>query len=73
MAARQVLQAAAEQNAAALLRFVRIGEIHILCRQERAQMFIDLLQEGVFKCFIGVPLRLPFVDFVENRSVLDDL
>ena len=73
MAARQVLQTAADQDAAALLRFVGIGEIHILFCQERAQVFVDLLQGGVFECFIGALLRLPLFDFVENGPVLDDL
>jgi hypothetical protein len=44
MAARQVLQTAADQDATAVPRFIGIGEIHILFRQERAQMFVDLLQ-----------------------------
>ena len=43
MAAWQVLQAATDQNAAALTRFVGIGEIQVLSHQERAQMFVDLL------------------------------
>jgi len=36
-----------------LARFVGIGEIHLLLQQERAQMFVDLLQRGVFEGFIG--------------------
>ena len=63
MAARQVLQTAADQDAAVLPRFVGIGEIHICFGQERAQMFVDLLQRGVFEGFIGALLRLPFLDF----------
>jgi hypothetical protein len=49
MAARQVRETAADQDIAALPRFVRIGEIHILFRQERAQMFVDFLQRGMFE------------------------
>jgi hypothetical protein len=44
-----VLQTAADQDAAALPRFVGIGEIHMFFSQERAQMFVDLLQWGVFE------------------------
>ena len=72
MAARKVLQTATDQDAA-VLRFVGIGEIHILFRQERAQMFVDLFQRGVSEGFIGAPLGLPFLDFRENGLVLDDL
>src|SRR5215469_12731755 len=52
MAARQVLQPAADQDAAAPARFVGIGEIHPLFRQQRAQMFVDLLERRVFEGFI---------------------
>ena len=64
MAARQVLQTAADQDTPALHRFVRIGEIHILFHQERAQMLVDLLQRGVFEGFIGALLGLSLLDFV---------
>ena len=73
MAARQVLQTAADQDAAVLPRFVGIGEIHILLRQERAQMFVDLLQGSVFECFVGALLRLPLLGLVQNGPALDDL
>src|ERR1700752_3642216 len=64
MAARQVLETAADQEDAALLRFVGIGEIHLLFRQERTQMFVDLLQWGVFECLIGALLGISLLDFV---------
>jgi hypothetical protein len=64
MAARQVLQTAPDQDFAVLPRFVEKGEIHLLFRQERPQMFVDLPQRGVFECFIAALLRLSFVDFV---------
>ena len=73
MAAGQVLEAAADQEAAADPGFVRIGEVHLLFRQERAQMFVDLLQRRVFEGFVGALLWFPTVDFVECRAVLDDL
>ena len=60
MTARQVLQTTADQDAAALPRFVGIGEIHILFCQQRAQMFVDLLQRGVLESFIGALFGLPF-------------
>jgi len=49
MAARQVLQATADQDATALARLIGIGEIHVLFRQQRAQMSVNLLQRGVFE------------------------
>jgi len=55
-AARHVLQTAADQNAAAVPRFIGIGEIHLLFRQQRAQMFIDLFERGVFEGFKGTVL-----------------
>jgi hypothetical protein len=61
MAARQVLQTAPDQDFAVLLRFIGKGEIHILFREERPQMFVDLLQRGVFECFIAALLGLSFV------------
>jgi hypothetical protein len=39
---------AADQDPAIFPRFVGIGEIHILLHQERPQVFVDLLQRGVF-------------------------
>ena len=73
MAARQVLQTAADQDFAALPRFVGVGEIHVFFCQKRAQMFVDLFEGSVFKYFIGAPLRLFGFDFVWNGPVLDDL
>jgi hypothetical protein len=64
MAARQVLQTAANQDVDALLPFVGIREIHVFFCQERAQMFVDLLQRGVFECLIATLLGFSFVDFV---------
>jgi hypothetical protein len=49
MTARQVFQTAANQDPAIFPRFVGIREIHILLHQERAQVFVDLLQRGVFE------------------------
>jgi hypothetical protein len=40
MTAGQVLQTTTDQNAAALQRFIGIGEVHFLFRQKRAQMFV---------------------------------
>src|SRR5215471_6858073 len=62
MAARQVLQPAADQDAAAPARFVGIGEIHPLFRQQRAQMFVDLLERRVFEGFIRAILWIAFLD-----------
>ena len=73
MAARQVLQTAADQDPAVLTRFVGVGEIHLLLQQQRAQIFVDLLQRSIFKGFIVPFLRPPFLDFIECRPVLDDL
>jgi hypothetical protein len=73
MAAWQVLQPAADQDAAALPRFIGIREIHILFRQQRAQMLVNFLQWGVFEGCIAALLRLAFLDFVESGPVLDDL
>ena len=53
-----------------LPRFVGIGEIHLLFQQERAQMFVDLLQRGVFEGFVGAFLRLSLVDFIEAAGLL---
>ena len=72
MAARQVLQPAADQNAAGRLRFVGIGEIHLLFHQEWAQMFVDLLERGVVEGLIGALLGFPVLDFVEGGPVLED-
>ena len=72
MAAREVFQPAADQKATALAGFVRIGEVHLLFRQQWAQMFVDLLQRRVFEGFVGALLWFPTVDFVECRAVLDD-
>ena len=63
MATRQVLQATADKDPAVLARFIGIREIHLLLQQERAQMFVDLLQRGVFEGFKGASLRLSLVDF----------
>ena len=64
MAAWQVLQTAPDQDVVALPQFVGIGEIHIFFRQERAQMFVDLLQRSVFEGFIRALLRPPFCAFM---------
>jgi hypothetical protein len=64
VAARQVLQTAADQDAATLPRFVGVGEIHLLFREERAQMFVDLLKGSVFESFIGALLGIALLDFV---------
>jgi hypothetical protein len=73
MAAWQVLEAAADQKAAVLQRFVGIGEIHLLFYQKRAQMLVDLLERGVFERFIGSPLRPFLFDFIQSGLVLEDL
>ena len=74
MAARQVFQTTADYNAAAVLpRFVGVGEIHLLFRQERAQMLIDLLQRSVFEGFADAVPRPAVFGFVESGPVLDDL
>ena len=49
IAAREVLQTATDPDRPALPRFVGIGEVHLLFRQERAQVFVDLLQRRVFE------------------------
>src|SRR5215470_570004 len=49
MAARQMLQTAADQDAAALAGFIGIREVHLLFRQKRAQMFVDLLSGAYLK------------------------
>src|SRR5215471_15378245 len=72
MAAWQVLQTAADQNAVALARFIGIGEIHLLFGQQRAQMFVDLLERRVFEGFNGASL-LSVVAFGQDRPVFDDL
>jgi hypothetical protein len=68
-----VLQAAADQNAAAVAWLIGIGEIHLLLRQQRAQMFVDLFERSVFESFKDALLGLSFVAFGQNRPVLDDL
>src|SRR3954453_5651840 len=73
MATRQVLQATADQDPAVLPRFVGIGEVHLLLQQERAQMFVDLLQRGVFEGFVGTFLRLSLLDFITGGPVLHEL
>src|SRR5215470_1995738 len=73
MAAWQVLQPAADQDAAALLRLVRIGEIHLLFRQQWAQMSVDLLQGRVLERCIAALLPLPVLDFAYNWPGLNDL
>src|SRR5262249_8854283 len=60
VAARQMLQPAADQDAAARLQFGGIGEIHRLFRQQRTQMFIDLLEGRVLEGFMVPLCRLPF-------------
>ena len=60
----EVVLALVDQDAAALQRFVGIGEIHILFHQERAQMFVDLLQRGVLEGFKGSLLGVSLLDFV---------
>ena len=62
MAARQVLQAAADQNAAAGVRFVGIREIHLLFDQKRTQMFVDLLEGRVSEGLIDTLLGFPVLD-----------
>jgi hypothetical protein len=52
---------------------VGIGEIHSLFQQERAQMFVDLLQGGVFEGFVGAFLRFSLLDFIEGGPVLHEL
>jgi hypothetical protein len=64
MAARQVFQTTADYDAAASQRLVGIREVHFLFRQERAQMFIDLLQWRVFEGCTGAVLRFALFDFV---------
>src|SRR6516225_540074 len=66
-----MLQPTADQNAA-VPRFIGIGEIHLLFRQERAQMFVDLLERRIFEGFNGASL-LSVVDVGQNGPVLDDL
>jgi hypothetical protein len=73
MAARQVLQAAADQDATALPRLIGIGEIHVLFCQERAQMSVDFLQRGVFERFIRTASGLYLLDLVWHGPVLVDL
>ena len=67
-----MLQAAADHDPAVLPRLVGIGEIHLLFQQERTQMFVDLLQRGVFEGFIAAFLRLSLVDLIEGGPVLHD-